>query len=686
LAYEGESENLTSHLSGTKDIDVIFRRAQAVFNHWSSLSPEQRTTGAILKALDFDFFELLDSVTIARSRRHIETYYDTSEIGSFPKRRKPLSFHCPLTKRTDVIDFNEIFQHLAQVKLAVYAPISYILPSRLKKYEEMYDTTVGSGGGSFKQVDREKSLQALMTTNLLKRLESSVESFRLTLQSLKNSHQAILDKIEAFKQNGSIANFADIAAAYEDADPDDDNVPMPGDVTVGKKIQISLQDMDLSSWEHDLNNDLVWIELLLEQMAKVTPDNDAKLQHLNRHIEEKITTPINPGNRKILIFTAFADTAKYLFHQLAPALLEKHGIHTGLVTGSDNPTSTLGNMPGSRRHYDFQGLLTLFSPQSKSKSQVFPDEPREIDILIATDCISEGQNLQDCDTLINYDIHWNPVRIIQRFGRIDRIGSTNETIQLVNYWPDISLDDYINLKERVENRMVIADVTATGDDNVLNAQSNDIAYRREQLRRLQDEVVEMEDLKSGVSITDLGLNEFRMDLLGHIKENGDFSRVPNGLHSVAPAQPGKGLLPGVIFMLRHLSTRADKTESEMQQHNRLHPYYLVYIGNDGKVITDYTEVKRLLDLARTACKSHVTPVEASYRSFNEETQDGRDMSAYSALLDQAIRSMVEVQEEQEVDSLFAGGTTTALVDTIQGLSDFELMAFIVIREPSISVN
>lgn len=680
LAYEGESENLARHLSGSKDIDGVFRRAQAAFNHWSSLPPEQRTTSAILKTLDFDFFELLDSVTIARSRRHIETFYDTTDIGRFPTRRKPLSFHCPLTTRTDVIDFNEIFQHLSQLRLAVYAPISYILPSRLKKYEEMYDTKVTSGGGRFKQADREKSLQALMTTNLLKRLESSVASFRLTLQSLKNSHLAILDKIQLFKLNGSDESFADLAAAYEDADPDDDSIPMPDDSTVGKKVQISLKDMDLPSWEHDLNNDLVWIDLLLEQMAKVTADEDAKLQHLSKYIADKITTPINPGNRKILIFTAFADTAKYLYQQLAPALLDNHGIHTGLVTGSDSPTSTLGSMPGSRRHYDFQGLLTLFSPQSKSKAQVFPNEPRELDILIATDCISEGQNLQDCDMLINYDIHWNPVRIIQRFGRIDRIGSTNGTIQLVNYWPDISLDEYINLKERVENRMVIADVTATGDDNVLNAQANDIAYRREQLRRLQDEVVEMEELKSGVSITDLGLNEFRMDLLGYIKESGDLRHIPNGLHSVAPAQPEKGLFPGVIFMLRHLNTSASKTESEMQQQNRLHPYYLVYIGNNGEILNDYSEVKRLLDLARTACKGHSGAVETVYRPFNQETQDGRDMSAYSALLDQAIRSMVNVKEEQEIDSLFGGGTTTALVDTIQGLSDFELMAFLVIWE------
>ncbi|WP_163650256.1 helicase-related protein [Modicisalibacter sp. 'Wilcox'] len=686
LAYEGEAENLTRHLSGAQDIEGIFRRAQATFNEWSALPPEKRTTGAILQALDFDFFELLDSVTIARSRRHIETFYDTRDIGSFPERRKPLSFHCPLTHRTDVIGFNEIFQQLSQLKLSVYAPISYILPSRLKKYEAMYDTEVYSGRSSFKQVDRERSLQALMTTNLLKRLESSVAAFRLTLEGLQDSYQTILDKIAAFKRTGRAESFADIAASFEDSGPDDDSIPMPGDATVGKKVQISLADMDLPSWEHDLGNDLVWIELLLEEMDKVTPADDAKLQHLKTQIAGKLASPINPGNRKVLIFTAFADTAKYLYDNLAPNLLENQGVYTGLVTGSDTPKSTLGAMPNSRQHYDFQGLLTLFAPQAKSKAMVYPGEPRELDILIGTDCISEGQNLQDCDTLINYDIHWNPVRIIQRFGRIDRIGSPNASIQLVNYWPDISLDEYINLKERVENRMVIADVTATGDDNVLNAQSNDVAYRREQLRRLQDEVVEMEDLKSGVSITDLGLNEFRMDLLGYLKENGDLSRIPNGLHTVVPARPEKGLQPGVIFTLRNLNQQVGRQGSGLQQQNRLHPFYLVYISHTGEVISDYTEVKRLLDLARTVCKGLSDPVEAVYRAFNEETRDGREMHAYSALLDQAIRSMIEVKEDKDIDSLFSGGETTALVDTIEGLDDFELITFIVIRDAGSSID
>ncbi|MDD2388902.1 MAG: helicase-related protein [Desulfobacterales bacterium] len=668
LAYEGDSENLSKKLRTGKSVEEIFRRAQAVFNQWSKLPPEHRTARAILDSLDFDFFELLDSVTIARSRKHIETFYDTKDIGKFPTRRKPLSYRCPLTMLDDVMSFNEIYQQLCLLKLSVYAPVSYILSSRLKKYEDLYDTAVDGGKGKFRQADREKSLQALMTINLLKRLESSVESFRLTLSTLKEKHTDMLSKIARFKQSGKNSLIHDCAAALGELEADDDDLTALEDNKIGDKVQVSLSDMDLPSWEHHLGHDLKIIEELLASMIKIKPEDDAKLQHLKMHIEKKITEPINPGNRKVIIFTAFADTANYLYENLAQEFLKKLGVHSGRVTGKDSPKSTL------RKGFDFQTLLTLFSPHSKEKDLILPHETGEIDILIGTDCISEGQNLQDCDYVINYDIHWNPVRIIQRFGRIDRIGSLNESIQLVNYWPDISLDEYINLKERVENRMVIADVTATGDDNVLTAQSNDVSYRKEQLRRLQEEVIELEDLKTGVNITDLGLNDFRMDLLNYVKANGDLGAVPSGMHAVVPAKPEVGLTPGVIFTLRNRNSGVT-----VNQHNRLHPFYLVYIDNHGEVVTNHTEVKRLLDLVRSSCKGLDKPVLDICRQFNAETDDGREMTRYSDLLSQAIRSMIEVKEDKDLDSLFTGSKTTALVDAIAGLDDFELITFLVIQ-------
>lgn len=667
LAYEGDSKNLSEKLRGQRSVEEIFRRAQATFNHWAKLPMEKRTAKAILDSLDFDFFELLDSVTIARSRKHIQTFYDTREIGRFPERLKPLSFRAPLTGRDDVPDFNGIFAELSRLKLSVYAPISYVFPSRLHKYEELYDTLVEGGKGKLRQADRERSLQALMTTNLLKRLESSIEAFRITLGGLQKNYVRSLSLIRAFRQAEDLT-ITDWTERLETLEAEDDEFLLSEENTIGGKVKISLADMDLPSWENDLAADLAIIEGLLASMHKITPGDDAKLQHLRNLILEKIEHPINGNNRKALIFTAFADTANYLYDNLAGFFRSK-GLHTGMVTGRNAPKATL------HKSYDFQSLLTLFSPVAKEKTLTLPGEPDEIDLLIGTDCISEGQNLQDCDYLINYDIHWNPVRIIQRFGRIDRIGSSNRVIQLVNYWPDISLDEYINLKERVENRMMIADVTASGDDNVITAQSSDLGYRREQLRRLQDEVIDLEDLKTGVSVTDLGLNDFRMDLLGYIKTHGDLELAPKGMHAVVPAQPELGLKPGVIFTLRN---RNDSVN--INQHNRLHPYYLIYIAIDGQVIANHTEVKKLLDLARTSCKGRIKPITAVCRLFNEQTDEGRNMKVCSDLLNAAIRSMIDVKEEKDLDSLFSGGRTTALVNTVAGLDDFELIAFLVVQE------
>jgi len=382
-------------------------------------------------------------------------------------------------------------------------------------------------------------------------------------------------------------------------------------------------------------------------------------------VEAKVNNPINPGNRKVIIFTAFSDTARYLYDQLSGSL-KQQGLECGLITGSDRPQCTLG------KGYDFQQLLTLFSPLSKEKALVMPDAKGNVDVIIATDCISEGQNLQDCDFLVNYDIHWNPVRIIQRFGRIDRIGSKNKVIQLVNYWPDISLDEYINLKERVESRMVLVDVTATGDDNVLSAQAGDVAYRREQLRRLKEEVVELEELRTGVSITDLGLNDFRMELLDYARKHPELEGLPNGMHAVVPARPDLGLEPGVLFCLRNRHPGVN-----VDQQNRLHPYYMVYIGMDGQVRAGHTQAKAQLDLLRAVCHDQTQPVESVCKPFNRETRDGAYMGRYSALLDQAIRTMVSVKEEKDLDTLFSAGPTTALENVIAGLKDFELVAFVV---------
>ncbi len=606
-------------------------------------------------------------MTIARSRKHIQKYYDTTDVGLFPERLKPRSLQCPLTDRADVIGYNAIFNTLMSMVMAVYKPFSYILDSRVSKYEAQYDTLVRGGISRLKQADRENSLQTLMTINLLKRLESSVEAFRLTLETLLVNLNETLGRIASFQNTGTASTIDDSASAYADEE-DDEEDSGEADASFGTKIKIDLADMDLPRWRHDLEADHAIIVYLLDEMRKVTSRDDTKLLRLLELIQHKVTHPLNPGNRKVLIFTAFADTARYLYRNLSEKLLADKGLHTGLITGSGDSVCTL------KKRADYQTLLTLFSPISKERNIIFPKETEELDILIGTDCISEGQNLQDCDYLINYDIHWNPVRIIQRFGRIDRIGSQNRQIQLVNFWPDLTLDEYINLKERVENRMVIVDVTATGDENVLSAKANDLAFRKEQLQRLRDEVIDLDDVKTGVSITDLGLNDFRMDLVNYVKERGTMDGAPRGMHAVAPAMPERGIKPGVIFALRN--THADMKENTQ---NRLHPFYLIYVGMDGTIIENHTEVKRILDLLRTACRGQSEPDPRLYRPFNVETQDGRMMARYSALLRDGIRSMIAVKEDKDIDSLFSGGGTTALQNPIRGLDDFELIAFLVIR-------
>lgn len=664
LAYEGESANLAKHLDLSTTVEKVFAGAQRVFNEWSKLPAETRTTTAILEMLDFDFFELLDAVTIARSRKHIEAFYDTTEIGAFPERLPPLSIRKPLTDLKGVLTFNEIFEQLQLLNLGVYTPLAYVLPSRFAKYEELYK--VGSSGSraNLGQQGREQGLKRLMTVNLLKRLESSVEAFRLTLGKLEAAVDGTLTRLG---QHPDTATAFDVTVADLDADDDESEAEF---LAYGEKIRIDLADVDVESWRRDLWDDRETLRELLGVMASVTPEHDLKLVELQRLVRSKVANPINDGNRKVLIFSAFADTANYLYRELAP-ILQQAGLETALVTGGGHGgQTTLG------KGYDFQEALTLFSPRSKQRHLAMPNNDSEIDVLIGTDCISEGQNLQDCDYVVNYDIHWNPVRIIQRFGRIDRIGSTNAQIQLVNFWPDISLDEYINLKERVESRMVIADLAATADDNVLTQESSDTAFRREQLRRLQDEVIELEDVRTGVSITDLGLNDFRMDLLGYVKEYGDLTAAPKGLHAVVPAQPEKGLKPGALFALRNVNA-----DERINRGNRLHPHYLVYLDDRGRVIADHTEVKHLLDIVRIACRGHNEPASEVCRIFNAATDEGSNMAHYSELLTTAIRSMVEVTDEQDLDSLFTPGNTTALTQVINGLDDFELIAFLAIVEP-----
>lgn len=659
LAYEGNSSAWKDKLDTNRSVEEIFRSAQKQFNAWSKLAPSQRTTEQLMRMLDFDFFEILDAVTIARSRQHIEKYYNIEEIDNFPTRLPPVTKQPPLTDLNNAITYDEIYELILSLTLSIYTPSNYILPSRLKKYADLNH----EGKNSLTQAGREEGIRRLMSINLLKRLESSVHSFRLTLQRIRDMIAATLDTIHTYDPH-KIIELKDLTGAA-DFDADD----MESDLfTVGRKVKIALEDMDYLTWQRDLQTDFETLALLLGMVADITPGHDSKLQTLLQTLAEKQREPLNKDNRKVLIFTAFSDTAQYLYEQVSAYMLRSFGLHTALVTGSVEGRSTVPKFKA-----DLNNVLTCFSPISKDRAALMPNGP-DIDILIATDCISEGQNLQDCDCVINYDIHWNPVRLVQRFGRIDRIGSRNVVIQMINFWPDVQLDAYIDLRARVETRMKALVLSSTGDDNPLSPEEKgDLEYRREQLQRLRTEVVDLEDMRGGVSITDLGLNEFRMELLEYAKHHPELETCPGGISAVAAATPDAP--PGVVFVLKNVHN-----EVNINDRNRLHPYYLVYLDEDGVTLYSHLCPKDILDAMRQLCRGQKQPDKALCRAFNAETDDGRKMQKYSDLLEEAVLSIVDAKADSDLDSLFRAGGTTALLDKVSGLDDFELICFIVVRE------
>lgn len=659
LAYEGTPELIDEKLNTSKSIDEIFRQAQTAFNAWSKLPAEQRTTDNLLRRLDFDFFEVLDSVTIARSRKHIEKYYNTEKIGKFPERCKPISLRPSLTDLPSAINYNEIYEQLSLLQLEIYTPSAYIFPSKMQKYIDL----THHKGNNLTQSGREEGIRRLMSVNLLKRLESSVSSFRLTLERIRKLIMETIDGITQYEKYGE-ANIDMYEADSNDFDMKDQNTDY---FSVGKKVKIDLADMDYKSWKEVLQKDADTLELLILMIADITPEHDTKLQELYKLISQKIENPINPGNKKVLIFTAFSDTAEYLYDNVSKYVMNKYGLNTGMISGTVDGRTTLKNFKAT-----FNNILTCFSPVSKDRDVLMPGSKKDIDILIATDCISEGQNLQDCDYCVNYDIHWNPVRIIQRFGRIDRIGSHNAQIQLVNFWPDLTLDEYINLKARVETRMKISVLTSTGDDNPISPEEKgDLEYRREQLKKLQTEVVDLEDMSGGISIMDLGLNEFRLDLLEYIKTHPDLDHMPFGMHSVA--KKTDELPEGVLFVLKNRNNGVN-----IDSLNRIHPFYMVYISLEGEIVCDYLNPKKLLDDMRLLCRGKNEPIAEVYTRFNKETDDGRNMSEMSSLLSEAINSIIDTKEESDIDSLFKSGGTSALLSEVKRIDDFELVTFLVV--------
>ena len=659
-----ENDSLLSNV-GINSIEYTLRIAQTSFNKWSNLDEDERSNEKFIDMMDMDYFKLLDTLTIARSRKHIEKYYGMEEIGKFPERKKPINEYPDIDTYDEFPPIRDINSEIKRLNLGIYTPIKYVLDQKKQHYEDTYDTVVGNYESIFKQEERERNLVKLMRILMLKRMESSIHSFRLTISKILGKIDDVLETIE----NGVDYNpNLDIRFMDPDEDEFDDKM-------FGKRQKVLLQDIDLIKWKGDLKLDKDKFEHLLEISNEITPERDEKLETLKEMIKEKIENPINRGNSKVVVFTAFSDTASYLYKHIHKWALEEFGLYTGIVTGSGTNKTTLKAVKSA----DINDILTNFSPISKERDKISPDITEEIDILIGTDCISEGQNLQDCDYLINYDIHWNPVRIIQRFGRIDRIGSKNDVIQLVNFWPNMELNEYIDLTGRVETRMVMVNATGTGDENIIDEKEsqNEMDYREKQLQRLKEEVVDLEDVSGGISITDLTFNDFKVELMEYMKEHSsELEEAPNGIYSVVEIDDEfrDELKPGVIFLLKQ-----SKGREESKKQNPLAPYYLVYVNDDESVGFSYIHSKKIMDFYKKLCNGKREVFTELVEIFNNETKFGKKMDKYSDALKIAIDNIIGKKEEMGTASLFSKGGTHPVKSDFIGLEEFELVTFLILK-------
>ncbi len=691
IITEGKNDALFE-TTGIKDIALSLKNAQTNFTNWADNKKNpNRTVKQLIEKLDSSFFKLLDEITIARSRKHIINFYNAEkEVGKFPTRLKPISIYPNIDLKDRFFTYDALNKRILQYKLSVFNPSAYIKDDMKKKYEDLAATT---GVLGFKQSDREHFLIGMMKVNFLKRLESSIESFEISMDRTIQKIENLENKIKAFIESKQKTQIEVLEALEPDDDELEENADDLEQWQVGKKLKFDLADLELTDWLNDLGKDKEALIDLYNNAVAVTPDRDAKLKDLKKLITDKIAQPLNISNKKVIVFTAFADTANYLFDELKDWVQNDLKLNIALVAGSQSKTS-FGKA-------EYSHILTNFSPIAKNRNKMnsMPQDGT-IDILIATDCISEGQNLQDCDFLINYDIHWNPVRIIQRFGRIDRLGSKNDKIQLVNFWPTKDLDNYINLKERVESRMALVDVTATADDNVLASEQieelieDDLKYRNKQLKKLRDEVLDLEDMNESISLTDFTLDDFRIELLNFLENNRTkLEDAPFGLYAVVPSPSGNysNLLdteklstaekeiikPGVVYCLKQ---KGDTEGNE--EVNPLQPYFLVYIRDDGQVRFNYTNAKHILEIYRLMCSGKSQPFEELCDLFNIETMQGEDMQKYSEFLAKAIDEISRVfnkRSSQKITGSDRGALLIPKSKRINETNNFELVTWLVIK-------
>lgn len=670
---EGRDSAFSSDLAINSIKDTL-ATAQKTFMEWARRSGE-RDARDLMDRLPASFFTLLDELTIARSRNHIKKYYRSSleKIGHFPKRRKPISVFSEIDLKGRFLSYDRLNDEISKYELSLFNPSRYVLKDYLSQYEERKIM-------NFSQANREKFLIGMIKVNFLKRLESSVHAFAITMERTVQKIEKLEMRLLDYKAHAKTAMDDLQPDLFAAVDEDDDDLTEA--FQVGTKLKYEMAHLDVDRWLKDLATDKQQLSLLSNAAKSVDVNSDAKLAEIKKLIEKKIRHPeLNTRgeeNRKVIVFCAFADTAAYLYEALEHWAQKTLGVHIALVSGGARPNRTTFGKP------EFSQILTNFSPRAKQRAKMksMPQDG-EIDIMVATDCISEGQNLQDCDYLINYDIHWNPVRIIQRFGRIDRIGSLNNHIQLVNFWPTPDLNKYINLKNRVEARMALVDISATAEDNILETADiedliqKDLRYRDKQLLRLKDEVLDLEDFNETVALNEFTLDDFRVELMGYIEANReDLEAAPLGLYAVVPPHPEYPTIqPGTIYCLKQRVTSAGS-----ESVNPLQPYFLVYMRESGEVRYNFTAPKQVLEIFRAVCQGKSEPYAKLCELFDEQTDDGNDMGRFSALLDSAISAIAAQSDKKNLGNLFTGRGGKLVDETKlpKSATDFDLITWLVI--------
>lgn len=662
-----DTDNAFQYTLNIPSLRSLISRTKKEFIKWSL--QDNKTQENLLSSLNADFFYLLDELTIARSRKHIQKYYkeNLAQIGEFPQRHKPESIYSQIDMQEEFPSYDEINDRILEYRLSLFTPTKYLKDGCEYKYKSETDIA------QFSQENREKFLIGMMKSNFLKRLESSVNSFRLTLGNTLDKMNTLKDKIK------NLSEYDYDEDGIYDEDEQDDIPQIKEEFLIGKKLKYDLRDIKTDEWLLDIEKDENELRYLYDKALRITPDRDAKLQTLLKKIQNKIQNPtknnLGHDNKKVIVFTAFSDTAKYIYESIKDTIKNKYSTNIALVTGTETETTYGKN--------DYEEILTNFSPISKDRN----NEDEQIDILIATDCISEGQNLQDCDYLINYDIHWNPVRLIQRFGRIDRIGSYNSHIKMVNFWATEDLDKYIKLKRRVEDKMMLSDISATNADNILRPDEvadilkQDLKYRENQLKRMKEEILDLEDFDENASLTDFSFEDFRIELLHYIQKNKEkLKNLPIGVNAVTSRElrtQEKTTLfdEGVIFCLKQ------KNSSNLSNKiNPLQPYFLVYITFNNEIKYTFVNSKKILEVYRALCLGQEVADGYLYELFDQQTDNGNHLEQFDDLLYSAISKIKERFETKAFSGLFSSRNFIMpnKENQINTIEDFELITWLVI--------